>query len=74
MHMRSEYSSGVGYSSFKDTGEVAVGIDYGSQFKDSTRFQFSAGKNSSATGAVFSMQFGEVNPFSQQNTMDNDSY
>jgi hypothetical protein len=68
-------SAGVGYGSFKGTGEVAVGIGYGGQFKNGTRFQFSAGKNSSATGAGFSMQFGEkTNPFSRLDTMDNYSY
>ena len=52
------FSAGVGYGSFKGTGEVAVGIGYGGQLQNGTRFQFSAGKNSSATGAGFSMQFG----------------
>ena len=51
-------SAGVGYGSFKGTGEVAVGIGYGGKLKNGTRFQLSAGKNGSATGAGFSMQFG----------------
>jgi len=51
-------SAGVGYGSFKGTGEVAIGIGYGGKLKNGTRFQLSAGKNGSATGAGFSMQFG----------------
>ena len=51
------FSIGAGYGSFNGESETAFGLGYGVTLTNGSRFQFSAGKNSDATGAGVMFSF-----------------
>ena len=50
-------SVGVGYASFRNESETAVGFGYGRRMDNGTHIQLSLGKNSIATGAGITFSF-----------------